>query len=93
MAHYQDIRALLDRVRARWLTLSLFQATVRAALAAAAVIAAGLVVARWTDGAPRAFAVTALVSFVLALAALAWGLLPLRRVPSDKQVARFIDRQ
>src|SRR5438067_891606 len=39
-SHYQTIRELIQRVRVRWRTLSLFHATVRGALAAAAVLAA-----------------------------------------------------
>jgi hypothetical protein len=56
MQHYDDIRGLIDRVRARWRALSALHATVRAALAAAVVIGLGLLVSRWADNSPRTFA-------------------------------------
>ncbi len=93
MQHYDDIRGLIERVRARWRALSALHAAVRAALAAAAALGLGLIVARWAENAPRTFALIALVAVILALAALVWALLPLRRVPSDLQVARFIEER
>src|SRR4029077_10536548 len=56
-------------------------------------IGLGLIVAQWAGNAPRTFALIALVAVILAVAALVWGLLPLRRVPSDLQVARFIEER
>src|SRR2546428_8183006 len=92
-AHYQAIRELIARVRARWRTLSLFQATIRGALAAAGVLIAALFLAQWADRAPIALAITGLVACVLALGAIAWAAVPLRHTPSDLRVARFIEER
>ncbi|PYQ95855.1 MAG: hypothetical protein DMF97_16300, partial [Acidobacteria bacterium] len=46
-----------------------------------------------THGAPRALAAVAIIALVGATAALLLGLWPLRRVPGDRQVARFIEEQ
>src|SRR5205823_6135551 len=92
-SHYQTIRELIQRVRARWRTLSLFHATVRGALAAAAVLAAALLVARWADRAPIALAAIGVVACALAVAAIARAAAPLRHGPSDLRVARFIEER
>src|SRR2546428_7896729 len=92
-AHYQAIRELIARVRSRWRTLSLFQATIRGALAAAGVLIAALFIAQWADRAPIALAVTGVVACALALGAIAWAAVPLRHTPSDLRVARFIQER
>ena len=93
MQHDSDIRELLARVRGRWRALHVFQATVRAALAAAGAVGVGLFAMSLSAGVPTVFAALAVTSALLALAGLAWGLLPLRAVPSDAQVARFIEER
>src|ERR1700682_5273269 len=90
-AHQQQIRELLDRVRSRWQRLTAFRATVRAALAASAVLAVALGLTIWTPRSPRALAALGVAATVLAIAALVWGLWPVRRAPSDTQLARFIE--
>ncbi|HEV3061474.1 MAG TPA: hypothetical protein VGY48_24710, partial [Vicinamibacterales bacterium] len=91
MHSYEEIRQLIERVRRRWRTLRALRATIRAALATSAVVAAALLASRWTHGAPVALAVIGALALGLALAAVLWGLLPLRDVPDDRQVARFIE--
>ncbi len=84
---------LLSRVRSRWRCLLAFQATIRGAIAAAAVLAVVLVVANWTDGAPIAHGLLGVVALLLVAVAFVWGARPARQVPSDGQVARFIEEQ
>src|SRR6266849_6054470 len=90
-AHRQEIRELLDRVRSRWQRLSAFRATVRAALAASGVLAVALGLTFWTTRSPLALAALGVVATALAIAALVWGLWPVRRAPSDARLARFIE--
>src|SRR3970040_1480905 len=88
-----QIRELLDRVRARWRRVSLFRAIVRAALAAAAVLAVALFFALWTSRAPAMLAALGVLAVLLSVAAVVWGLWPIGRAPSDAQVARFIEER
>src|ERR1700712_2114006 len=88
-----QIRQLLDRVRRRWRALVAMHALMRGALTAALVLGAALIAARWTDGAPVALMALAAVAIVLAAAVLLWSLAPLRRVPADRQVARYIEER
>src|SRR5262245_5627771 len=93
MEHYSQIRELIDRVRRRWRALSALHASVRASLAAAAIVLVALVLARWTAGAPVLLIALAAAALVLAAAAVALCLWPLRRVPQDTAVARFIEER
>ena len=93
MQQYDEIRQLIDRVRARWRALVALQALVRGALVAALIVGAALIASRWTDGAPVALMALAAAAVLLAAGALAWCLAPLRRVPADRQVARFIEER
>jgi hypothetical protein len=91
MENETAIRELIDRVRRRWRALSAFRAAVRAALGAAIVIGVALAASSWTGGAPRVLAVLATITFIVAVGTVVRGLWPLRRVPADAQVARFIE--
>src|SRR5581483_7814051 len=91
MSHYESIRRVIERVRRRWRTVQALDAMWRAALACVVVVGAGLFAALWTNGAPALLAVIAIVTLVFTLAAVGWALLPLRRTPGDRQVARFIE--
>jgi hypothetical protein len=93
MSHYPDIRELIARVRRRWFGLVLMRATVRAALAVALVAGVAMIAARWTLSAPPVLAAIGIVSIGLALAAVVWGVLPLRHRPDDRQVARYIEER
>src|SRR6185295_16451164 len=91
MQHYEAIRELIDRVRRRWRTLRTFEAIVRASAAAIVVVGVALTAALSTTGRPGALATIGIVAVLLTVAAVVWGLLPLRRVPDDRHVARFIE--
>ena len=93
MQHYEPIRELLDRVRARWRALCALQALVRGALIAAAVLGVAVLASRWTTGAPVVLMLLAAAALLLAAGALTWCLAPLRRVPADGKVARFIEER
>src|SRR6266704_1800480 len=93
MPHEHTIRELIDAVRRRWLTLRALRAIVSVALSATAVIGIALTLALWTHGAPRALAAVAIAAVVLTITATLRGLWPLRAVPEDRQVARFIEER
>jgi uncharacterized protein DUF4175 len=97
MEPHDPIRELLDRVRARWQALRAFQATVRAGLAASAVLIVALLVVRgvvqWAGRPPLVLAILAAVTLLLAVGAIAWAVAPLRHRPSDARVARFIEER
>src|SRR5262249_12850551 len=93
MENYADIRQLLTRVRARWRTLVALQAFVGGALIAAAIVGAALIASRWTSGAPVALMALTAAAATLAAGTLAWCLAPLRHVPEDKQIARFVEER
>ena len=74
----------------------MFDAIVRVALAISGVV--GVALAAWSvaalDGrSPLTLACIGGAAFALAAGAAAWGLLPLRDVPSDLQMARFIEER
>src|SRR5216683_2388379 len=93
MQHYSEIRELIDRVRARWRALCALQAVVRGALMAAAIVGIAVVAARWTVGAPAVLMTLAAIALALAAGALAISAWPLRRVPKDGAVARYIEER
>ena len=93
MQHYAAIHDLLRRVRRRWRALCAMHAVVRAALYASAVIFVTVLAARWTVGAPVVLMLLAGVALVLSAGAIGWCLLPLRRVPADGKVARYIEER
>jgi hypothetical protein len=88
---YQPIRELLERVRARWRTIQMLQATARAGLAASAVLIVALFVAQWAARSLLALAALAATSLLLGLGAVAWAFAPLRHRPSNARLARFIE--
>src|SRR4051812_38120985 len=90
---FRPVQELLDRVRTRWRRLVLFDGVVRGALASAAVIAVALTLTHWTSRAPVALAVIGAAALAGVLASVAWGLWPIRRVPTDRAVARFIEER
>jgi len=91
--HYEAIRELIRRARLRWRTLTLFRATIRGALAAAVVLLVAVLGVRWIHPAPLALFVIAAVACGVAIAAIIWAAAPLRIVPSDLRVARFIEER
>src|SRR3954462_10861392 len=93
MQPYGEIRQLIDRVRARWRALVALQALVRGALIAALIVGVALVASRWTAGAPVLLMTLVGGAALLATGAVVWCLAPLRRVPADKQVARYVEER
>jgi hypothetical protein len=88
-----ELQSVLSNVRRRWTQRALLRAWTLGAIAAAAVLLAGLgavlIVAR--EGFSLLFTVT--VVAVGALFALGRALWPLRRKPTDRQLARFIEER
>jgi hypothetical protein len=92
----EPIRHLLAVVRARYRALTACRAIVRAALAASAALGLSLAAASLASLATRspwATATVGLIALVAAAAAVVWGLLPIRHVPSDVRIARFIEER
>jgi hypothetical protein len=88
--HYNELSAILRRVRARWRAMSALRAWTWTAAAAAAVLLLALVAHRLI--APEGPALVALwgIALLAVLACVLW-LLPLRHVPADHQVARLVE--
>jgi hypothetical protein len=93
MQHYEPIRHVLRRVRSRWRTLCVLKASVRAMLAASAVVGVALIAARGIDRAPLALALVGAAALLFVAAGIVWGCLPLRHVPDDVRLARFIEER
>src|SRR4051812_144707 len=93
MESSESIRALINQARRRWRLLRLYHGTLRSAWAASGVLATALVAAHWTDRSPLALVALGLVSLVLMAGALVWGLAPIRDVPSDRRIARFVEER
>src|SRR5437870_10150747 len=88
-----DIRLLIGRVRRRWRAQHVCHAAVRVALYGVAAVGVALVAATWILDAPRLLAAIAAAAACAALAAIVWSCAPLRRRPTDAQVARFIEER
>src|SRR5687768_8785558 len=93
MQHYDTIHKLIVRVRARWRALCALRALVRGALIASGIIGAAVLASRWTTGAPVVLMLLAAAALLTAVATLTWCLAPLRRVPADRKVARYIEER
>src|SRR6516225_701352 len=93
MTPYEEIRQLIGRIRTRWRALRAFRATRRAALILAAACGAAVVAARWISASPAILAAVTGGAALVAMTAVAWALIPLRRKPSDVQIARFIEER
>src|SRR5438876_5753973 len=93
MESSEPIRDLINQARRRWRLLRLYHGTMRGACAASGVLATALVAAHWADRSPLALVAIGLVSLVLVVGALVWGLAPIRQVPSDHRIARFIEER
>ena len=90
---YQLIAQLLESVRIRWRRLIALRAAMRAALLAAAAVGAFGLAAQFTNRSPLALGAIGVLAILLILAAVVWGLLPLRETPSDARIARFIEER
>ena len=91
--HFQELAALVGRVRTRWRALSALRAGTLAALAS--VVLLGLAVVTDLVLSPQGAPGVALwgVASVAVLGVLAWSLIPLRHKPRDLQVARLIEER
>jgi hypothetical protein len=88
-----ELHAILADVRRRWARRALLRAWTLGAATAAAMLLVG-VFAVWLvarEGVPLVIAVAAVSA--IAAVSLVFALLPLRRLPTDKQVARFIEER
>ena len=89
--HYNELSAILRRVRARWRAMTALRAWTRAAVAAAGV----LLVARLLHAVFVPEGTTLVIVWgtatLVAAAAILWRVAPLRRSPGDGQVARFVE--
>ena len=88
-----ELRAVLGSVRARWSRRAFLRAWMVGAWTAAAMLMVGLL-AVWLlaqEGIPLVFVVATVG--IIAGVALSFSLLPLRRPPTDRQIARFIEEQ
>ncbi|HYE87712.1 MAG TPA: DUF4175 family protein [Vicinamibacterales bacterium] len=88
-----ELRAVLAHVRARWARRAFLRAWTLGAATAAAMLLVGLL-AIWlvaNEGLPLVFVVS--TAGLVAGVALSFAFLPLRRQPTDRQIARFIEEQ
>src|SRR5688572_16393429 len=88
-----ELKAILDAVRARWSRRAFLRSWAVGAWAAAAMLMVGLLAVFLIaqEGLPLVF-VVATVGIIAGIA-LSFALLPLRWPPSDRQIARFIEEQ
>ena len=88
-----ELRAILHAVRSRWARRAFLRGWMNGAWAAAAMLLVGLLAVFLIaqEGFPLVF-VVATVGLTAGIA-LSYSLLPLRRPPSDRQIARFIEEQ
>ena len=93
MTHEREVRTLLTRVRRRWFGAALLGAIARGAARAAVVVLAGLVANAWLSPRDLPLVALAAVTALGAIGVAALAVWPLRRRPSDRQVARFIEEQ
>lgn len=88
-----ELKAILESVRARWSRRAFLRAWMLGAVTAAAMLLVGLL-AVWLiaqDGIPLVIVVS--MVGLMAGISLSFALLPLRRPPTDRQIARFIEEQ
>ena len=90
---YDELCALIGKVRARWIRLVALQTAARASAGAAVVVATGAIVERalQTHGIPLVILAVATAMLAVAMAGAAVWLKPRR--PLDRQVARFIEER
>ena len=88
-----DLCALLTRVRRRWITANSMRAAARAASVALALLVVVLATDHFLEPADVAMVVLAITSGVGAVTFAIRTLWPLRWIPSNVQVARFIEER
>ncbi|MBI2835895.1 MAG: hypothetical protein HYX76_15860 [Acidobacteria bacterium] len=93
MTAQQQLHTALGRVRSRWLAATGLRAAARASAAVTMVLLAAAIVDRLVTLDPVALLMTAGIVLLGCLAGTIWALWPLRRRPSDRQVARFVEER
>ncbi|MGH9350065.1 MAG: hypothetical protein ACRD26_22655 [Vicinamibacterales bacterium] len=88
---YNELTAILRRVRVRWRTMTALRAW-RSAAAVAGLVLLVALVAHWVT-APEGTALVLLwgAAAAVAIGVIGWTVAPLRRLPGDRQVARFVE--
>ena len=92
-SHHRELRAILTRVRRRWIASVTLRAGTRAAVGAGVIIVAAVMIDRlWV---PSDLPLLGLASVALlgSAAFVGWIVWPLRRLPSRRQVARFVEER
>ncbi len=92
-ARLDDLYDLLARVRWRWLTIRLTRAAARALLVAVTLLLVVLCTDHFLAPGDLPMTVLAVGALMTALVFAGWTLWPLRLVPSDRQVARYIEER
>src|SRR5436190_14590787 len=88
-----ELRAILESVRRRWARRAWLRAWTLGAVAAAAVLLVGLLTVKLIAGEGLPLVVAAVVVTTFAVVSLVSALLPLRQLPTDKQIARYIEER
>ena len=91
--HHAEVRAFLAQVRRRWTVTVMLRAGASAAAGGSAILLAALVADRVWLPSDLPLVVLAAVTLVAAVGYAAWVLWPLRRLPSGRQVARFVEER
>ena len=88
-----EVQAFLARVRRRWTVTAMLRAGASAAAGGGAIVLAAVIVDRVWLPSDLPLIVLALTASLTATAYAAWVLWPLRRWPTVRQVARFVEEQ
>ena len=88
-----EVQAFLARVRRRWTVTAMLRAGASAAAGGGAIVLAAVIVDRVWLPSDLPLIVLALTASLAATAYAAWVLWPLRRLPTVRQVARFVEEQ
>ena len=88
-----EVQAFLARVRRRWTVTATLRAGASAAAGGGAIVLAAVIVDRVWLPSDLPLIVLALTASLAATAYAAWVLWPLRRLPTVRQVARFVEEQ
>ena len=88
---YNELSAILRRVRTRWQTMTALRAWTRAAVAAAGVLLVARLLHALFGPEGTTLVVLWAAASIAAAGAIVWMVAPLRRSPADGQVARFVE--
>ena len=89
--YLQELRVLLTRVRRRWMTTASMGAGARASLGACTIILVAIAADYLLEPADLPMLLLLGGAGLAVVMFAAWALWPLRRVPTDRQVARFVE--